>query len=114
MIDAGADVLLSHGPHVSRAVEVYKNRFIAYSLGNFCTYERFNLRGIKGLAPILELELDKKTGSFLSGKIISAKQIDGIYPFLDKTNAAFKEIKKLTLTDFPENKLTFNDDGSFY
>jgi len=114
MIDAGADVLLGHGPHVSRAVEVYKNRFIAYSLGNFCTYERFNLRGIKGLAPILELELDKKTGSFLSGKIISAKQIDGIYPFLDKTNAAFKDIKKLTLTDFPENKLTFNDDGSFY
>ena len=114
VIDAGADVVLGHGPHVSRAMEVYKNRFITYSMGNFCTYERFNLRGIKGYAPIVKLELDKNTGQFLSGKIISAKQIDGVYPFLDNTNAAFKEIKKLTLADFPENKLTFLDDGTFF
>jgi len=114
VIDAGADVVLGHGPHVSRAVEVYKNRFIAYSLGNFCTYNRFSLTGVKGLAPILKLELDNTTGQFLSGKIISAKQQRGVYPFIDKTNAAYKEIKKLTLADFPETKLTFLDDGTFY
>ena len=114
VIDAGADVVLGHGPHVTRAIEVYKNRFIAYSLGNFCTYKRFSLKGVKAFAPILKLELDRTTGSFISGKIISAKQSSGVYPYLDKTNGAFKEIKKLTLADFPENKLTFLDDGSFY
>jgi len=114
VIDAGADVVLGHGPHVSRAIEVYKNRFIAYSLGNFCTYKRFSLRGIKGYAPIVKLELDKKTGVFLQGKIISAKQTSGVYPFLDTTNAAFKEIKKLTKEDFPNSGITFMEDGNFY
>ena len=114
VIDAGADVVLGHGPHVTRAIEVYKNRFIAYSLGNFCTYKRFSLRGIKGYAPIVKLEIDKKTGYFLQGKIISAKQTSGVYPFLDKTNAAYKEIKKLTQADFPNSGITFMDDGSFY
>ncbi|MCS7227505.1 MAG: CapA family protein, partial [Endomicrobia bacterium] len=35
VIDAGADLVIGHGPHVLRAVEVYKNKLIAYSLGNF-------------------------------------------------------------------------------
>ena len=35
MIDAGADVIIGHGPHVTRAIDIYKNKFIAYSLGNF-------------------------------------------------------------------------------
>ena len=113
MIDAGADVILGHGPHVGRAVEVYKNKFIAYSLGNFCTYNRFNLTGVKGFAPILKLEIDSTTGDFVKGKIISAKQQRGVYPYIDKSNAAYKEIKKLTLADFPENKLAFSDDGTF-
>ncbi len=113
VIDAGADVVVGHGPHVARAMEVYKNRFIIYSLGNFCTYKRFNLRGIKGLAPILSLKLNNQ-GQFLAGKIISAKQRDGVYPYLDADNNAFKEIKKLTLVDFPENNFIFLDDGSFY
>lgn len=34
-IDAGADVVLGHHPHVVQGFEVYKNRLIAYSLGNF-------------------------------------------------------------------------------
>ena len=38
LIDVGADIIFGHGPHVTRAVEVYKERFIAYSMGNFCTY----------------------------------------------------------------------------
>ena len=113
VIDAGADVVVGHGPHVSRAIEVYKNRFIAYSLGNFCTYKRFSLKGIKAYAPILSLKLNK-SGKFLEGKIISAKQKSGVYPYLDLEQKAFKEIKKLTIADFPENNLLFLEDGSFY
>ncbi|TPN86750.1 CapA family protein [Aquimarina algicola] len=113
MIDAGADIILGHGPHVSRAFEVYNNKFIAYSLGNFCTYSRFNLTGIKGYAPIAEIEIDKE-GNFIKGKLHSAKQIDEIYPFMDKNKKALFEIKRLTEEDFPESQLIFNDDGSFF
>ncbi|MFS0689370.1 CapA family protein [Sporosarcina sp. 179-K 8C2 HS] len=34
-IDAGAHAVLGHGPHILRGLEIYKNRPIFYSLGNF-------------------------------------------------------------------------------
>ncbi len=34
-IDEGADVFIGHGPHVTRGIEIYKDRPIMYSLGNF-------------------------------------------------------------------------------
>ncbi|NIR52038.1 CapA family protein [candidate division KSB1 bacterium] len=34
-IDSGADLVLGHHPHVLQGLELYKNRLIAYSLGNF-------------------------------------------------------------------------------
>jgi poly-gamma-glutamate synthesis protein (capsule biosynthesis protein) len=35
MVDAGADVFVGHGPHVLRAIEIYKGKPILYSLGDF-------------------------------------------------------------------------------
>lgn len=35
IIDAGADIILGHHPHVPRGIEVYKGKAIIYSLGNF-------------------------------------------------------------------------------
>lgn len=35
LIDAGADVVLSHHPHVMQGIDTYKGKLIAYSLGNF-------------------------------------------------------------------------------
>ena len=35
VIDAGADLVIGHGPHVPRALEVYRDHLIAYSLGQF-------------------------------------------------------------------------------
>lgn len=35
-IDAGADVVVGHGPHYSLPVELYKSRPIYYGLGNLC------------------------------------------------------------------------------
>jgi poly-gamma-glutamate synthesis protein (capsule biosynthesis protein) len=35
MVDAGADAFVGHGPHVLRAIEIYKGKPIFYSLGDF-------------------------------------------------------------------------------
>jgi len=35
MIDAGADAVVGHGPHVLRGIEIYEGKPIFYSLGNF-------------------------------------------------------------------------------
>ncbi len=109
-VDAGADLVLGHGPHVSRAVEVYKGRLIAYSLGNFCTYGRFNLQGSNGVAPILKAKLNAR-GEFIEGNIISIKQIGRGIPVADDGNTALKEIIKLTDEDIPENGIIIDETG---
>jgi len=110
LINAGADVVFGHGPHVSRAVELYKNKFIDYSLGNFCTYGRFNLRGANGLAPIVKITINRD-GNFIEGKIISAKQSGAIGTVIDKNNTVAKLIKELTIADFPQSKLIIDNSG---
>ena len=61
-VDAGADLVLGHGPHVPRAIEVYRGKLIAYSLGNFAVYSMFNIKGPSGLGYALQAELDPETG----------------------------------------------------
>lgn len=36
LIDAGADLVIGHHPHVIQGVEQYQGKYIIYSLGNFC------------------------------------------------------------------------------
>lgn len=109
-IDAGADLVLGSGPHVTRALDLYKNRFIAYSLGNFCTYGTFCLDGPSGLAPLLTIKVNKQ-GEFISAQTTSIKQIKNTHPQIDSNQGAFKLLKELTETDMPEAKLTFQDNG---
>ncbi len=111
VIDAGADIVFGHGPHVTRAVELYKDRIIAYSLGNFCTYGRFNLDGIRGLAPILKVFVDK-SGKFDSAKIFATRQTYYSPVKNDSKNRVIKEMQKLTSKDFPETNLVIKDDGT--
>ena len=109
-IDAGADVVFGHGPHVTRAVDVYKDKFIAYSMGNFATYGRFNLSGPNGVAPIIELNL-KTDGTFINGQIHACKQLESSGPFLDPSNRAISEIRSLNAADLPESKIEVSDSG---
>jgi len=109
-IDAGADIIWGHGPHVVRAVEVYKDRFIAYSLGNFATYGTINVNGISGYAPIIEIETDR-TGKFIRGKIHSAIQHKGEGPRWDSSFRVAREIRHLTQQDFPGRNLSISNVG---
>ncbi len=112
VIDSGADFVWGHGPHVPRAIEMYKDRLIAYSLGNFCTWG-FNLVDELGYAPILKVELDS-SGVFQKGDIFSA--IQGTYKSLelDSLNRAAKLIKRLSEEDFPQSAPIIMDNGKIY
>lgn len=111
VIDAGADVVFGHGPHVTRAIELYKDRFIAYSLGNFCTYGRFSLSGPAGIAPIIKVYTDKE-GAFQKGLIIPTFQQKTHGPKLDPDNRVVTKIRELTKADFPNSQLLIASDGS--
>lgn len=111
VIDAGADLVFGHGPHVTRTIDLYKNRFIIYSLGNFCTYGRFNLRGPNGLAPMLKVFINNK-GEFLNGKIVPFIQVGRGGVKYDSQNKVIKKIQNLLRTDIPEANLKISDDGT--
>ena len=110
MIENGADIVFGHGPHITRAIEVYKNRFISYSLGNFCTYGRFNLAGPNGIAPIVKISVDC-SGRFISGRIIPVFQLRPGGTKLDSGRRVIKKIQELMAADFPDTPITVSDNG---
>jgi len=110
LVDAGADIVIGHGPHVPRGIELYKDRLISYSLGNFCTYGRFNLRGANGLAPILKAEM-MADGRLKKAAIISAMQKGAGVVHPDPDNKAAKLIRELSELDFPESMLLIEETG---
>ncbi len=109
-IDAGANLVYGHGPHVVRAIELYKDRLIAYSLGNFCTPYRINITGRSGYAPVLTVTTTRD-GKFVKGQIHSFIQQHGRGPQRDKTHRAATEIAELTQQDFPQTPVLFSPDG---
>ncbi|MDC0711906.1 CapA family protein [Stigmatella sp. ncwal1] len=111
MVDAGAHLVLGHGPHVARAMEFYKGRLIAYSMGNFATYGRFNLQGPQGLGMVLEVELDRE-GRFLSGKILPTRQVGEGLAVPDPKGAVLKLVRKLSAEDFPDSGARVDEDGT--
>jgi hypothetical protein len=85
VIDAGADAVVGHGPHVLRGVEFYKGRPIFYSLGNFATYKGFNLAGPLGITAILQLGLSGE-GKFESARLVPLVQLPGEGPAPDSAS----------------------------
>jgi hypothetical protein len=110
MVDAGADLVIGHGPHVVRAAELYKERLIAYSLGNFATYYGISVAGIKGIAPILITTLDGE-GRFVDGEIVSTIQLRPDGPSIDPEQRALKLMRGLSIENFGNPGLRFAADG---
>jgi hypothetical protein len=110
LVDEGADIIFGHGPHVTRGMEVYKKRIIAYSLGNFCTYKGINVAGVNGLAPILKV-FTTPAGEFLKGEITATIQNHATGVRIDQEKTVIKIIQKLSEKDFPESGIQIDDNG---
>lgn len=110
-IDEGAALVLGHGPHVVRGLEVYKGRLVAYSLGNFATWGAMNLAGPTGLSLILEVKL-AGDGTFVEGRIHPARQDFPGGPHLDPTGAVIAEARRLSQEDFGAAAPIIADDGA--
>jgi poly-gamma-glutamate capsule biosynthesis protein CapA/YwtB (metallophosphatase superfamily) len=110
MIDNGADLILGHGPHVPRALERYKGKLIAYSLGNFMGYRTLSTQAQLAYSLVLEVELNNK-GDFVSGKIIPVHLNRQGIPYPDRQGRSIKLIRQLTQQDFPKTPLIIKNDG---
>ena len=111
VIDAGADLVVGHGPHVLRGIEFYRERPVVYSLGNFLTYRGFNLAGPLGITAILQVEL-AGDGRFLGGRVHPLIQVPRVGPRRDAQGSAVRLIRRLSREDFGPAAVELDDDGT--
>jgi hypothetical protein len=110
-IDAGADLILGYSPHVLRAMEIYKNRLIAYSLGNFAGYHNFTLDGALGQSGILQVKLGAD-GRFRSGRFVSTLMVGAGQPVLDPNGTGGALISQLSRDDIGARGVRIGSNGS--
>jgi hypothetical protein len=110
VVDAGADAVIGHGPHVLRGIEFYRGRPIAYSLGNFVTYRGFNLSGPLGVTAVLQLELDSG-GRMAGARLVPMVQRPGAGPAPDPERAALEQVRILSAEDFGASGARIMPDG---
>jgi hypothetical protein len=111
VIDAGADLVVGHGPHVLRGVEFYKGRLIAYSLGNFAGGGgTLNNDGRLGLSAVLKVSL-RADGGWAGGQLVSTRIANGGNPAVDPSKKSLALVRELSGADFPRTSPKWSADG---
>lgn len=113
VIDAGADLVVGHSPHVLRAMEFYKGKLIAYSLGNFAGGGKtLTKTGVLKYGGILRVTL-AKDGTYEGGKFLSTYMSSVGLPTRDASNEKGRQlVAQLSKEDFAETGAHLGDDGS--
>ena len=110
VIDAGADGVIGHGPHVLRGMEFYRNRLIAYSLGNFATYRGFNLTGPLGITGVLQLEFSEDR-TLRAARLVPMRQLPRQGPSPDPDRTAIHLVRQLSAEDFGATAAVMSESG---
>lgn len=120
LVDLGVDVIMGHGPHVMRGIEIYKNKIIAYSLGNFLTYGNFSLQGKTSYGGLLSIEIEKN-GDFFHGKFIGTQQLKSSMPAkwnegvaIETSRDSMLWLKKISNENFRNTSIKFDNEGNLY
>lgn len=108
IINAGADLVIMHHPHVVQGIEIYKGRAICYSLGNFCFGGNKNIRALETVIARVEMTF-ADDGAFLGQQLtlypahISGTEPQSNYqPVLVRGEAAARVMHLIQIdTDFP-------------
>jgi poly-gamma-glutamate capsule biosynthesis protein CapA/YwtB (metallophosphatase superfamily) len=98
-VDAGADLVVGSGPHVVRGVQLYRDRLIAYSLGNLAGWHNFNTSGTSALSALLRVDMTRD-GAAIRGTVLPLR-LDGVgVPHRDAAGAAAALMHRLSDDDF--------------
>lgn len=113
VIDAGADLVVGHGPHVLRGMQFYRGKLIAYSLGNFAGGgNTLNNGGVLKYGGILHVSLTRD-GAFAGGKFLSTYMDGTGKPIRDGAKERGRaRVRELSKDDFGDAAATIGEDGS--
>jgi poly-gamma-glutamate capsule biosynthesis protein CapA/YwtB (metallophosphatase superfamily) len=109
-IRAGADLVFGSGPHVLRGMEIYRDRLIAYSLGNFSGFHNFDTSGVLGASAVLHVTVGKD-GGFRSGRIASVRLVEAGQPVLDSSDEGAALIGELSREDLGQDAVRIGGSG---
>jgi hypothetical protein len=111
VVDAGADLVVGHGPHVVRALEFYRGRLIAYSLGNFAGYKALHTDGVLKLGAILKVSLHRD-GSYAGGSLVGTRMVSPGLPSVDPKQETLALLRSLCAGDLPSTGAKIGPDGT--
>ena len=109
-VDMGADAVIGHGPHLLRAIEVYKNKPIFYSLGDFVIQlyqvpvapeDFYNKYGLNSDTSVISL-LETRSAGFTRGLMEDKRMMEAVIPYWETDEN--KNITKLELFPVKANK----------
>jgi poly-gamma-glutamate capsule biosynthesis protein CapA/YwtB (metallophosphatase superfamily) len=110
VIDAGASIVIGSGPHVIRGIQRYHDRMIAYSLGNFASWDNLARGGTLSESAILRVTL-APDGEVLAGRWIPLKLVGPGLPRYDPSGASTKLVRQLSLEDFGRERYRIETNG---
>jgi poly-gamma-glutamate capsule biosynthesis protein CapA/YwtB (metallophosphatase superfamily) len=111
LVAAGADLVLASGPHVLRGLQVYHDKLIAYSLGNFamCSHA-LSMDGVLGQSGILVVTLGAD-GTLDSGKLLPVQLLTGA-PRRVRGGDIVHRLNALSHQDFGGSAVLVSNDGT--
>jgi len=104
-IDMGAHAVLGHGPHLLRPLEIYKNRPIFYSLGDFMLhnesvtfapedmYEKYGLTSDDPLCDIYR----KRSRNYTVGLLTDKRMMESVIPYFEMENGELTYLELLPI-----------------
>jgi poly-gamma-glutamate capsule biosynthesis protein CapA/YwtB (metallophosphatase superfamily) len=107
-VDNGADLVVASGPHVLRGMEFYKNRLIAYSLGDFANYHNFSSDGSLSRSLVLHVTLGAH-GAFKDATLTSIQLARGGRATVGGDSLGF--VSSLSRHDFGAHAARITKDG---
>lgn len=104
-IDAGAHAVIGHGPHLLRPVEIYKNRPIFYSLGDFvihnecieyAPYEMYESQNMTDDATMRDLFCERSKG-YTRGLMRDKRMLQSVIPYFEMENGELKSLELMPI-----------------
>jgi len=111
VVDAGAALVIMHGPHVMRGMEFYQGHLIAYSMGNFAGYHALSTGGILSISGVLHVTLGRD-GRYVGGTLVATSMVAPGVPRMDPDHRAIAQVRTLTKADFPQTGAVLAADGA--
>lgn len=113
-IDNGAHAIIGHGPHLLRPIEIYKNRPIFYSLGDFVIHnenipyapcEMYEEQGLTDDATMRELFYSRSKG-YKRGLMRDRRMLESIIPYFEFEDGELKYLELMPIElDFDKKEI---------